>query len=221
MYSVHGKYDSPSLRHSSPWDHKNHINNCIFMTSRMVVRQQRVPGFHCKQDEILHFMQKTGGGFTGNIFPHPCMSYKWDSPVSFFFRAAMFFGFHGMNVAICLLDNSCLSVQQKPSFQRRKQTSFSISWYFVISIMAILPVTILLCLNVPYVSHNRTMQIRAGNIALRWHNNYEILLLTSLESCAYYTSQLLHKEHGDSGDTEEYKIGSDNLSHGAPPVKRN
>jgi len=45
-------------------------------------------------------MKKVGGRLTGNIFPYPCMSYKKDSLISFFFRDAMFSGFHGKNIAI-------------------------------------------------------------------------------------------------------------------------
>jgi len=88
--------------------------------------------------------------------------------------------------------------------------------------MALLPATILLCLKVPFVSHNMAMQIQAENVALRRHsNNYKTLILTSLKSCAYYRSKLPHKEHEKSGDTEGYKMGSDNLSRRAPTVKRN
>lgn len=53
-------------------------------------------------------MQESGRGLTGNIFSYPCMSHKEDSPVSSFFKDVVFFGFHGMNVVICLIDNSCL-----------------------------------------------------------------------------------------------------------------
>lgn len=89
--------------------------------------------------------------------------------------------------------------------------------------MAVLRATILLYLNVPYVSHNKPMQIQAGNIALSWHNNnnnyYEILLLASLESCACYTSQLPHKEHAENSDTEECNTGSNSLCQGPPQLK--
>lgn len=62
----------------------------------VLVRQQQ--GFHSKQDEILHFMQRKGWRIYWEHFPSSL--YEWDSLVPFFFRAAMFFGFHGMNVAI-------------------------------------------------------------------------------------------------------------------------